>query len=255
MIRFLPLSCLFALVIVPSFGDELADNTVTLDQLSLDLGNLKEWGTKQYTYSLVQPDGTSDEVLGKLVLSTKVEENAIILNDEIAITYKGKRLSGTITLHCRKDNNLSPTTIESQGEGDDEFGAFVATVDKGKAVVRKNGTETTIELPEDTVSTEALMRLVTLIPRKKGTRISFGHSLETSELNLKKDFLLESLGEDTIARGDQEIRCTKFQLTSRQIRPMLFWVKDGVLERMLFDNRKLIDRQIEEGIELTPDKS
>ena len=66
--------------------------------------------------------------------------------------------------------------------------------------------------------------------------------------------MLESLGEEAIARGDQEIRCTKFRLTSQQTRPMYLWVKDGVLERMLIDSRKLIDRVEQEDTDLdSPD--
>src|ERR1051326_2982015 len=100
MTRFtLPL-CFIALMIVPAFAGEVADSIVTLDSLTFNLDKLKEWGTKQYTYRLVQPDGTPGEVLGKFVLSTKVDDDAVNLNDEMAINYKGKRLLGTITLQC-----------------------------------------------------------------------------------------------------------------------------------------------------------
>jgi hypothetical protein len=66
--------------------------------------------------------------------------------------------------------------------------------------------------------------------------------LESGELHLKKDFLLESLGDEEITSNGQKLSCTKFRLTSRQIRPAYFWVTaDGRLQRILLDDRKIID--------------
>jgi hypothetical protein len=90
---------------------------------------------------------------------------------------------------------LTPLRIESEGVRDDDDGTFVATIEDGKATVKIDGRERIIDIPADTVSFSALVRLLPLLPRDKGSRISFPYWLESSELNLKKDFEIECLGE------------------------------------------------------------
>ena len=91
------------------------------------------------------------------------------------------------------------------------------------------------------VTFSAFSRLVTLLPRKQGSRISYPYWLESEELQLKKDFLVECLGRDTVRSGEEGITCTKFRLTGGGIRPAYYWVSgDGVLRQVLMDDRKLM---------------
>jgi hypothetical protein len=75
-------------------------------------------------------------------------DDAILLNDSMQITYRGKKLSLDLTHRCQKDNFLSPVRIESKEAGDDEFGTFVVTIDGEKATVRSDGREREMELPK-----------------------------------------------------------------------------------------------------------
>ena len=79
--------------------------------------------------------------------------------------------------------------------------------------------------------------------------MSYPCSLESEEFNLKKDFLVECLGQDTVQSGQEGITCTKFRLTGGGIQPADFWVSDdGVLRQVLIDEMKLI------RLRDTPDK-
>jgi hypothetical protein len=233
---------LATLLTVLAAGIANGQDQTALGDLMLDLDRLKMQGEKRYTYQETSPGGMKEDVKGNVSFVTEVKDDVVILRDKMELTYRGKKLSFLLVHYCRKNNYLSPTKIESTGEGDDEFGTFVATVEGGKATVTIDGKERVIDLPPDTVSFSALVRLLPLLSREKGTRFSYPHWLESSELGLKKDFMIECLGEEEIARGDQKVLCTKYRLTSNQVMPMDAWIdSDDILQRILMDERKMID--------------
>ncbi len=211
-----------------------AQNTATPDtpwsSLEITLPSRQLSGTNQYNYSGIEPGGKTANITGTVTLATEVTPDAVILRDRHQITFQGKKLSLEIVHTCRKDRFLSPTRVESKGEGDDELGSFVATVADGKAIVRKdNGQETTLELPEGTITMAALMRLVTLVPRTPGSAFSYKYSLESGELNLKKDYRLIVLQPETITCAGRPVKCSKYQLSGGGIRPVYYWVNEKSL--------------------------
>lgn len=167
----------------------------------------------------------------------------MVLRDRFDITYRGQRMTLETVHACRQDNFLSPTRIESKGEGSDEVRTFVAMVDNGKAVVHSaNRPDTVQEIPAGTITAAGMMRLVTLVPRTVGTTFPFGYWLESEELNLKKNYRLTVLPSETIACGGRQVKCSKFQLTGGGISPVFYWVtEDGMLQRMLMDGRKVME--------------
>lgn len=237
MIRQALVSCCVVLSTLSAFAQETKD----LGSLELDLNRLKKWGTREYTYEASRPGSGEKEIAGRIVFKTEVTDDGVILDDRMEITYRGEELSLELTHQCRKNNFLSPKQIESKGEGDDELGTFVATIEDGKAAVRSGGKERQLELPPGTVTAWAFFRLVTLLPRQTGSRISFSHWLESEELNLKKDFVVECVGEETLQLGDKNISCTKFRLTGSGANPALYWVSDDdLLRQVVLDERKVI---------------
>jgi hypothetical protein len=224
-------------------AQEIAPPDEEWSSLKIKLSALKTWGTKQYTYSAREPGGKVAKIIGTIALSTEVTEDAVLLRDSFQITYRGENLSLEMAHTCRKDNFLSPTRIESKGEGSDEVATFVATVTKGKATVHsQDGGNTTREIPEGTITTAAMMRLVTLVPRTPGKTYSYEHSLESEELNLKKKYRLSVLQPEAITIGDSQVECSKFKLTGGGISPAYYWVtKNGVLQRLMMDDRKVIE--------------
>ncbi|MDY0167623.1 MAG: hypothetical protein RBS80_13835 [Thermoguttaceae bacterium] len=237
MIRYVMLFCVVPLIPLPA----QAQDTTPLGSLDLDLGRLKDWGTKTYTYEASRPGSSEKTIMGRFVLKTEVADDAVILDDRIEIETRGEKLTLHLTHRCKKDNFLSPVLIESKGEGDDEFGTFVVTIDEERAAVRSDSRERKMKLPKNVVTFSAFFRLVTLLPRREGRRISFPHWLESEELNLKKDFVVECMGPDIVQSGSEKITCTKFRLTGSGIRPTFYWVSnDGVLRQVLIDERKLI---------------
>ena len=68
--------------------------------------------------------------------------------------------------------------------------------------------------------------------------------MESEELNLKKDFLVQCMGRDTVQSGQEGITCMKFRLTGGGNHPAFYWVSDdGVLRQVLIDERKLMRLQ------------
>ena len=219
-----------------------SQDQTAIGDLLLDLDRLKMQGEQRYTFHVTPPGETKEAGKGSVSYATEVKDDTVILRDKMEMTYRGKKLSLFLVHYCRKNNYLSPTKIESTGEGDDELGTFIANVEGGKATVTIDGKESVIDLPPDTVSFSALVRLLPLLPRAKETRISFQHWLESSELHLKKQFLIECLGEEEITRGDRKLLCTKYRLTSNQTMPMDAWIdSDNILQRLLIDERKVMD--------------
>lgn len=211
--------------------------------LEITLSALNTWGTRQYTYSAREPGGKATRIIGTTTMSTEVTEDAVILRDSFQITYKGEKLSLEMVHTCRKDNFLSPTRIESKGEGSDEVASFVATVADGKATVRfQDGRDATREIPDGTITMAAMMRLVTLVPRTPGKSYCYEYSLESEELNLKEKYRLIVLPPETITIGERQVECSKFELTGGGISPVYYWVTtDGVLQRLVMDDRKVVE--------------
>jgi hypothetical protein len=226
------------------------EETKPLGSLDLDLNRLKTWGTKSYIYEATRPGSTEKAGEGRIVLTTEIGPDSVTLEDSFALIYRGKEISLQLTHQCRKDNFLSPVRIESKGEGDDEVGTFVATIDGGRLKAQVRGRDKAMDLPDGTVSSSAFFRLVTLLPRQKGSRISYPYSLESGELNLKKDFMVECMGPDIVQAGVEGVTCTKFRLTGGGIRPAHYWVDDdGVLRQVLIDDRKMIRLRDESGVD------
>jgi len=237
MVRCSLICCILALTTIPVGAQE----AVQLGTMKLDLNRLKTWGTRLYTYEATRPGSGEKAGEGRFLLKTTVANDGVTLDDTMTLTYRGKELSLQLVHQCRKDNYLSPTRIESRGEGDDELGTFVATVDAGKASVRSVSDVREIQLPEDTVTAWAFMRLVALLPRQNGNRVAFQNWLESEELNLKRDFVVECLGREAIPEGNDQITCTKFRLTGGGIMPAVYWVsEDDLLRQVLLDERKWI---------------
>lgn len=243
MIRRTFLCCCVVCFAFPTFAQEAKP----LGTLELDLNRLKTWGTREYRYEASRPGSNEIVGEGRIVLKTEVADTGVVLSDRMKLTYRGKELSLELTQQCKKDNYLSPQKIESNGKGDDEVGTFVAKIEQGKATIRSNAKERQIDLPSGTVTNWAFYRLVALLPRKAGTRISFGQWMESEEMNLKKDFVAECLGAESLRFGDKEISCTKYRLTGTGIREAMFWVsEDDLLRQVVLDERKVIRLQEKE---------
>jgi len=232
---------LFCCVLLTAGLRATAQDAKPLGTLDLDLNRLKAWGTKVYTYEASRPGSDEKTIMGRVDLKTEVADDAVLLSDRMEISFRGEKLSLDLTHRCKKDSFLSPVRIDSKGEGDDEFGTFVVIIKGDEATVRFDGRERKMELPKSIVTWSAFFRLVTLLPREKGGRVSFDHWLETEELNLKRDFVVECLGWDAVQSGQEGIGCTKFRLTGGGNHPAYYWVDDdGVIRQVLIDERKLM---------------
>lgn len=232
-----------ALLLASAQAEEKPSQDTDWASLNINLPALNAWGTKTYTYSAREPGEKETNVLGTVSLSTTLRDDAVILEDNFQITYEGEKLSLQMIHTCKKDNFLTPTRIESKGEGSDEFSTFVATVANGKATVRaQDGHQSVRDFPKGTITTAAMMRLVTLVPRMPGKTYSYEYSLESGEMNLKEKCRLEVLPPETITSGDRQVQCAKFKLTGGGINPVYYWVtEEGLLQRLMMDDQKIIE--------------
>jgi len=215
------------------------------DTLTIDVSRLKVWGTQSFRYSTGRRGKNETKAVGAITLTTEMTEEAIILKDNLLLEFKGEAISLKTTHTCLKDSYLTPIRIESSGEGTEEFKSFVATIEGGEAAVSfANGKDGIRSIQEGTITTAAMMRLVTLVPHTPGKAYSFSHSLESEELNLKSECRLIVLQPEAITVGERKVKCTKLKLEGKALRPVFYWVsKDNVLQRVLIDGRKVLELQ------------
>ena len=182
--------------------------------------------------------------MGSVTLRNKLTRDRVILTDEYLLSIEGKPMSLNMTQVCLKDKYLSPVRIDCKGKGDEEFPTFKATIKDGQAKIegqRRNGM---MEIPKGTVTSAAFMRIVTQLPRIKGSTYRYGFALEANEMKLKKDYVAKVIGKETIVNNGVPVKCWKISQNGGGIKEQLFWVtEEGILQRILMDGSKQIDLQ------------
>ena len=170
----------------------------------------------------------------------------VALVHDFVINVKGKRLSLKLETLCKDDAFYTPVKITSKGEGDDEFGNFTADIDwrktdagtVGTLTTAINGRNRTLKLPERTITGFGLFEVVKQRPFKKDDVLKF-HSLEASELNLKKDNTLTYVGEEKIRRHDWGVQTHKFEHERGGRLVTEFWLNENrQLVRVIIDGSK-----------------
>ena len=169
----------------------------------------------------------------------------VLLVHEFVLNWRGKRMSLKMQTLCRDDDCFTPVKIVSEGEGDDEFQSFVATIRwtrdpdaPGKLTTTVNGRRVEIELPRRTVTWFALFEIVRRLPFD-GEKVFEFHSLEAEELNLKRDHKLTYVGTEELEISGKKTMLHKFEHTGRGSKPAQYWVnEDRQLVRVLVDGRK-----------------
>ena len=210
--------------------------------INIDPAALKSEDSRTYTFSYLKRNEEKFTSIGTLSLYTKVTSDEVLMKDKYQVNFRGEDKVIEVIHHCKIDKFLSPVKIEFKGEAD-EASSFVASVENGKVKTElTNGKEFIKDLPDGTITTYAMMRLLTLVPRKTGSVYKFQYQLESEEMNLKKDFRLEVMTEGTISVSGKELVCTKFKLTGGRNKPVYYWVsRDGVLQKLLMDDRKQLE--------------
>jgi hypothetical protein len=170
-------------------------------------------------------------------------DGQVQITSEFVVVFRGQRMELRMVTTCRNDDTLTPLTIESKGEGNDEFATFTAHIDWSKetgklsAKVQGHGTVEK-DLPVRTTTAFALFAIAPRLPFDQENVFRF-HSLEASELNLKKNHQLKYLGKETVAIDGKQRKLHKFEQSGDGIQPCLYWVDDEHrLVRVLMDNRK-----------------
>ena len=199
------------------------------------------WGTKRYKFTLFKNEEKIE--MGSVTLRHKLTRDRVILTDEYLLRFEGKPMSLNMTQVCLKDKYLSPVRIDCKGKGNDQFPTYKATIKDGQAKILgpQNGF---MKIPEGTLTTMAFMRIVTQLPRIKGSTYRYGFALDANEMKLKKDYVAKVIGKETIVNNGVPVKCWKISQNGGGIKEQLFWVtEEGILQRILMDGSKQIDLQ------------
>ena len=170
-------------------------------------------------------------------------KDEVLLTMEFIANWRGKIVSLNLEETCKNDPYLTLQRIVSLGQGEDEFSDFDATIrwpeqGHGELVTTKKKRQIKLGLPRGTVGFLALFELVQGLPFKEEEVFSF-HSLEESELNLKKDHKLTYKGKQRITIGEEPAELHLFEQTGKSISPCLYWLNDEhQLVRVLMDGDK-----------------
>jgi len=215
-----------------------------LSRLELDLTKLEVPGARAYEFVRLGIHGEADERLGTLECSTRADGDRLILSDTWTIESRGKTRKLEVTQTCAKDNLLTPQRLAVNGDGDEGPFSIDARVHTIEAAGVRTGivqfeSKDVLGLPPETLTSAALLRLLPLLPREKGSLVSFGFWLEAEEINLKSGHVLECLGPDVLVIGGRRVACTKFEHRGGGIQADEVWVDEaGVVQRFLIDDRK-----------------
>ena len=165
---------------------------------------------------------------------------------DFVVTVKNERLSLHQETLCKDDAFYTPVKITSKGEGDDEFGNFTADIDwrktdagtVGTLTTAINGRNRTLKLPERTITGFGLFEVVKQRPFKKDDVLKF-HSLEASELNLKKNNTLTYVGQEEITLQGKAVKAHKFEHKQGERLVTEFWLNaKRQLIRVVIDGSK-----------------
>ena len=202
-----------------------------------------DWGTHRYKITLIKNEEKIE--MGSVTFRNKLTGNRVILTDEYQFSIEAIPMSLNMTQVCLKDKYLSPVRIDCKGKGNDQFPTYKVTIKDGQANRQRMGRlQETMKIPEGTVTTMAFMRIVTQLPRIKGSTYRYGFALEANEMNLKKDYVAKVIGKETIINNGVPVKCWKISQNGGGITEQLFWVtEEGILQRILMDGRKQIDLQ------------
>lgn len=156
---------------------------------------------------------------------------------EFAVKWRGEAMVLRMRTTCKDDPYFTPVKIISEGKGE-EVASFEAHIADGKMRVTADGKEYEEAIPEHTVTDFALLEIIRRLPFRAGVVFQF-HSLEASELNLKRNHKITYVGGEELELAGKTVSLHRFEQTGEGIRPCQFWVDDQhELIRVLMDERK-----------------
>ncbi len=184
------------------------------------------------------------------VLQPKNRKEQIVLSHEFVVKLRGEKKQIRTLTTCLNDQYYSPLSFEFEGNADDigdsRLLRFKAEIEREipygcspsilKATV--DGRETKKQLPEHVVTDFALFEIIPKLPFKEGVVFKF-HSLEATELNLKKNHSIAYVGKEQVPVDNRKVVLHKFVQKGEGISPCFYWVDDKHrLVRVLMDKRK-----------------
>jgi len=156
---------------------------------------------------------------------------------EFAVKWRGESVYLRMQTTCKDDPYYTPVKIVCEGKGE-EVASFEATISDGTMRVTAGERKYEREIPQHTVTDFVLFEIIRRLPFRSGTVFEF-HSLEASELNLKRNHKISYTGRDEMERDGKTIGLHHFEQTGEGIRPCQYWVDDRhELIRILMDGRK-----------------
>lgn len=229
-----------AMIFALSGAAAFAAEPVRLDKVPLDRTPLKTWGERTYRYQIDRNGEV--QTLGTVQLTTHLNGDRVTFQDRWQLKVRGQDIRLDMTVETDDSPWMRPTRVVADGEGDDEVGRFTAQFKADHALLaRADKPERKVDVPADTLTDAAMMRLFTMMPRKAGTAVRVGHVLELSEMNLKGEAIIAYTGKQNITIAGKDEALHRFTYTRGERTVLEAWVSDkGALRRMKIDDRKII---------------
>jgi len=211
-----------------------------LAALELPLEKLGAWGRRELTYTVTK--GGSRQTLGAVVLTTSVADGVVTLTDRVDLDFRGAPFWLEVTATGPLDNELRPDKLIAKGTTDDGDGKtfeLVAEFGPSSASVNSNSRSKSVQVPPGAVSDAALLRLVTLLPRRAGVLARFEHLLDASEMLVKPGGTIACSGPEGVEIDGKSRETWRFDVTSGDRVFLSAWVDgEGRLMKVLWDGYK-----------------
>jgi len=223
--------------------DKTADSD-SLNDINLDFSKLEQWKSLRYMYEKKGGPAPNGMIYTTTwVFSTTITKNEICFEDHIELFSEDPEEIDSkqiLKITCKKDAFLTPeklTYSHVEVEEDLEMASYAASI-KGEEMIIEEDDEdadiitTKLKWDKNSILTNALFRIVTLLPKTKGKKYSINYF---STMNLKrgsKKTAIECLGPEKW----EKLNCTKFKYQSLKNTVFLLVDDKGALRQVKDQN-------------------
>jgi hypothetical protein len=211
-----------------------------LSDLDLPLERLAAWGRREFTYELRQ--GAEVRALGTVALTTAVADGQVTLTDRLDIEWDGKPHWLEVSASGPLRRGLRPDFLNVKGTpagADRAPFEFLAEVDATTLRVTLDGSTRSEPLEAGAVTDSALLRLLTLLPRRPGFAARIEHVLAADRLEQLPGATLFCTGVESVALAGGTVEAHRFDATREGDVFLSAWVDgEGRLVQACFDQRK-----------------
>jgi len=213
-----------------------------LASLDLPLAHLED-SRQEFACRMAMPGSSGPpEVLGSIVLSTRIEGGKFTFTDWAGLQFGGQPCWIGMTTVGSLGNELRPEHLKVRGtlaNLDAKTTEFSADFTATSAIVTFDDTKYEVDVPTGTITVDVLYRLATLLPRRLGFVASYGHYLDANMMHVNPGGTITCAATEDVDLGGNTVKAFRFDVTSDDHVFMQLWVDDaGRLVQSCLDGGK-----------------